>query len=439
MRVQGQWCSVLVTAMLIGLVGVTTVAAAGEQFLPVLSTREGANRAVGIPLANGYIDYLTLLNARDGGINGVKLVWEDCETVYDVDRSVECYERLKKQGPTGAAVVYPSGTHVIYALTERATHDQIPLVSMGFGRTDASDGRVFPYVFNPPLNYWSQNTAKIRFLGQRVGGMDKLKGLKIVHVYHDSDYGRETLAILDTQAVQYGFAVQHLAVQPPGLDQKEIWRRVKVAQPDWVILRSVGVMTPTALKEAAQVDFPRDKIVGAAPTCSDQDMTPAKEAARGYICATWHAVGRDFPLIQEMLQHVYARGKGAGPEGDVGTQRWIRGMLYGVLTAEALRTAMRHFGNQPLTGAQVQWGLEHLSLTAASLKELGAEGLLPPFTLSCRDHEGGGGVKFQQWDGKQWTVLTDWIATDQALVRPLVEASAAKYAQEKGITPRECP
>ena len=100
---------------------------------------------------------------------------------------------------------------------------------------------------------------------------------------------------------------------------------------------------------------------------------------------------------------------------------------------------MRHFGNQPLTGAQVQWGFEHLSLTAASLKELGAEGLMPPFTLSCRDHEGGGGVQFQQWDGTQWNVLTDWIAPDQALVRPLVEAAAAKYAQDKGITPRDCP
>jgi hypothetical protein len=53
--------------------------------------------------------------------------------------------------------------------------------------------------------------------------------------------------------------------------------------------------------------------------------------------------------------------------------------------------------------------------------------------------QGGGGVKFQQWDGTQWTVLTDWIATDQALVRPLVEAAAARYAQEKGITPRNCP
>ena len=114
-------------------------------------------------------------------------------------------------------------------------------------------------------------------------------------------------------------------------------------------------------------------------------------------------------------------------------------MLRGLLTAEALRTAMRHFGHQPLTGAQVQWGLEHLALTPAYIKELGAEGLLPPFTLSCRDHEGGGGVKFQQWDGTQWQVISDWIAPDQALVRPLVEASAARYAQDKGITPRVCP
>jgi branched-chain amino acid transport system substrate-binding protein len=92
-----------------------------------------------------------------------------------------------------------------------------------------------------------------------------------------------------------------------------------------------------------------------------------------------------------------------------------------------------------LTGAQVQWGFEHLTLTAGYLKEMGAEGLISPLTLSCRDHEGGGSVQFQQWDGTQWTAITDWIATDQALVRPLVAAAAVKYAQEKGITPRACP
>src|SRR5262245_24384580 len=439
MHLQRQWWSGLVAAVLSGLVGVTAVAAAGAQFLPVLSIREGALRVLGIPQADGFIAYLTLLNVRDGGINGVKLVWEECETVFDVPRGVECYERLKAKGPTGAAAVHPVSTPLTYALLERAMQDQIPLITSGIGRSDTADGRVFPYVFPVPSNYWSQNTAKLRFIGQIAGGMDQLKGRKIAHVYADSAYGQETLPILDTQAAQYGFTVQHLAVQPPGLDQKATWLRVKVAQPDWVILRTNGVMTQVALQEAAQLGFPRDKIVGAAPACTTQDVVPAGEAAHGYMCATFHGIGTHFPLIQEILTYVYAQGKGPGPESDVGTGYWIRGMQQAFFTAEALRTAMREFGNQPLTGAQVQWGLEHLSLTPAYLKEIGAEGLISPLTLSCRDHEGGGGVKFQQWDGKQWTVLTDWIATDQALVRPLVEASAAKYAQDKGITPRECP
>jgi branched-chain amino acid transport system substrate-binding protein len=388
MRLQHRWRSGLVAAVLGGLVSVTAVA--GEQFIPVLSYREGAQRFTGIPRTNGYLAYLTLLNERDGGINGVKLVWEECETVYDVTRSIECYERLKAKGPTGAAALQPGGTPLTYALLERATHDQIPLLSTASGRSDAADGRVFPYVFPAPSTWWSQNSAKIRFIGQRVGGMDQLKGVKIAHVYIDNDLGWETLPILDRQAVQYGFTVQHLAVTPPGLDQKATWLRVKVAQPDWVILRTFGVMTATALKEAAQVRFPRDKMVGASPTCGEQVVGPAGEAAIGFICAIWHGTGRDFPLIQDILTYVYARGKGAGPEEEVGTPHWIRGMLDDVLTTEAIRTAMRQFGHQPLTGAQVQWGLEHLTLTTASLKELGAEGLLPPLTLSCRDHEGGG-------------------------------------------------
>ena len=65
-----------------------------------------------IPHVDGYIAYLTLLNERDGGINGVKLIWEECETVYDVTRTVECYERLKARGPTGQRPCIHSGCPV---------------------------------------------------------------------------------------------------------------------------------------------------------------------------------------------------------------------------------------------------------------------------------------------------------------------------------------
>jgi hypothetical protein len=49
---------------------------------------------------------------------------------------------------------------------------------------------------------------------------------------------------------------------------------------------------------------------------------------------------------------------------------------------------------------------------------LGAEGLFPPLTLSCRDHEGDGSVKFQQWEGQQWTVLTDWMSAGSGAGAP---------------------
>ena len=115
---------------------------------------------------------------------------------------------------------------------------------------------------------------------------------------------------------------------------------------------------------------------------------------------------------------------------------WNLGVLDGVLTTEAIRTAMRHFGNQPLTGAQVQWGLKHLTLTATHIKELrrGCSHRSPSPVAIMRRRR----VKFQQWDG-QWTVLTDWMALIRRWCGPSVEASAAKYAQEKGITPRPCP
>ena len=240
---------------------------------------------------------------------------------------MECYERLKAKGSTGAAVFHPTGTPLTYALTERATHDQIPLLTIGYGRSDTSDGRVFPYLFTPPVTWWSLDTAKIRFIGQRAGGMEQLKGLKIAHVYLDNDCGRETLPLLNQQAAQYGFTVQHLAVKHPGLDKKATWLRVKMAQPDWVLLRGVGAMNPIALKEAAQVGFPRDRIVESVGPCAAGDGVTPRGAARRYICETSRPTE---PLVTHNHDiHAYVYGQGPGPEqeDELDTVSWARGPL----------------------------------------------------------------------------------------------------------------
>lgn len=418
----------------------TASAHAAEQFIPVAAYWTGPYAAGGSAFGDGMADYYNLLNIRDGGINGVKLTWEKCETAYQTDRIVECYERLKNQGATGAPFYHPFSTGGTYAVFERAEQDKIPILSVGYGRTDGSDGRVFPYLFPAITNYWSQSTAKIKFIGTLAGGMDKLKGLKIANVHHDSAYGKETIPVLEKQAAKYGFEFRNFPVAHPGLDQKAIWLQIaRQYQPDYVILRGWGVMNPTALKEAQRVGFPAEKIVGVWWSGSEEDVVPAGDAAKGYYAAGFHSAGTNFPVIQDMIKYLYDKGEGDMDPKRVGTIYFNRAVAMAILGTEAIRDAMKLVGeNRPVTGEEVQRALEQLTIDKARLEQLGAVGLLPEIKLSCADHEGGSPVKFLQWDGTKWTEASDWIETDQSIVRPMIEESAAAYAKEKGITPRTC-
>ena len=418
----------------------TSVAQAADQHIGLPSYRVGPYAAGGTGIFGGMIDYFQLVNERDGGVNGVKLTWEECETEYNNARGVECYERMKKNGPTGNTVFHPLSTGITYSVIDKATADKIPVISLGYGRTDASDGRVFPYIFPLLTNYWSQNTAKIKFIGMKEGGMDKLKGKKIVNIYHDSAYGKETIPVLDAQAKMYGFSVKHIPVAHPGNEQQSQWLQVRQEKPDWVILRGWGVMNPTALKAAAKIGFPREKIVGVWWSGAEEDTIPAGAAAKGYISAGFNVAGTNYPVIKDIQKFVVAKGKtNMEDKSRIGSVYYNRGVVHGIITVEAIRKAQEKFGKgKSITGEQMRWGIENLKIDNAMLKKLGAEGFMPELKMSCLDHEGSGKVKFQQWDGKEWKVITDWIDSDQKLVRGMIEESAAKYAKEKNITPRDC-
>jgi branched-chain amino acid transport system substrate-binding protein len=431
-----------IRSALLGIVlaGAGTVASAqNEQFIPMAGYWVGAYAAGGSGIYGGFIDYVNMINLRDGGVNGVKLTYEKCETEYNNARGVECYERLKNKGPTGASVFHMLSTGITYSVIDKATADKIPVISIGYGRTDASDGRVFPYIFPLVTNYWSQNTAKIKFIGMKEGGMDKLKGKKIVNIYHDSAYGKETIPVLDAQAKMYGFTVTHIPVPHPGNEQGAQWLQIRQIKPDWVILRGWGVMNPTALKAAAKVGFPSDHIVGVWWSGAEEDTIPAGAAAKGYIAAGFNVAGANFPVVQEIKKTVYAKGKGEMEDQTrIGSIYYNRGVVHGIITVEAIRKAQEKYGKKSLTPDQIRWGIENLNITEARLKELGAAGFMQPLKVTCADHEGGGAVKFQQWDGTKWNVITDWIQPDKKLVRDMIEQSAAAYAKEKNITPRDC-
>jgi branched-chain amino acid transport system substrate-binding protein len=429
----------LTLAMAVGFSG-SALAQAKEQFVPANFYWVGPFAPGGSGIAGGMIDYFKMVNDRDGGVNGVKFTWEKCETEYNNARGVECYERLKNKGPTGATLIHPLSTGITYSLIEKGTADKIPIVSVGYGRTDAADGRVFPYVFPMITTYWSQNTAKIKFIGQKEGGMDKLKGKKLVNLYLDGAYGKETIPVLDVQAKKYGFEVTHIAVTYPGNEQQSQWLQIRQIRPDWIILRGWGVMNPTALRMAQRSGFARNKIMGVWWSGAEEDVVPAGDAAKGYIAAGFNVSGRNYPVVKDIEKHVYAKGQGEmDDKSRVGSIYYNRGVVFAMVTVEAVRKAQERFGKgKPMTGEQVRWGLENLDMSEAYLKKLGATGFMQPIKLSCKDHEGGGAVKFQQWDGRKWVVISDWIESDQSIVRPMIEESAAQYAKEKGITPRDC-
>jgi len=413
-------------------------AAENEMFIPLLTYRTGAYAPNGIPVANGFVDYFTLLNERDGGINGVKIVWEECETQYKTDVGVECYEKLKGNGPTGAALVNPYSTGITYQLIPKASVDKIPVHSMGYGRTAAADGRVFKWTFNFPTTYWSQASAIIKYIGQQEGGMDKLKGKKIAHVFHNSPYGKEANPTLEILAKKFGYELELLPVDHPGQEQKSTWLQIRRSKPDWIFMSGWGVMNQVAIKEAAAINYPMDHFIGNWWSATESDVVPAGDAAKGYKGATFHGAGAGFGVHKDLMTFVYGKGKGAGPKERVGEVLYNRGMMNAVFNSEAIRTAMAKFGNKPLTGEQVRWGLENLDLTTERLKALGLEGFTKPVKVTCVDHETNGPVMIQQWDGKNWKFVSDWIEPMKEVVRPMIEEAAAAYAKENNITPRDC-
>ncbi len=176
-------------------------AQADEQFFPLQSYRVGPCAAGGTSFFGGFIDYLNLINIRDGGVNGVKLTWDEGETQYEVERGVEVYERLK--GRPGVAAWNPLSVGIAYAMIDRITKDKVPLITINHGRTDSTDGRVFPYVFPLLLNPYSETSGIVNYIAGREGGVDKLKGKKLVVLYHGSPYGKETIPIYKLLADKY--------------------------------------------------------------------------------------------------------------------------------------------------------------------------------------------------------------------------------------------
>lgn len=426
------------TALALTTAGMQTqaLAQAKVQFFPSLTGRTGPVAPNATPFANGYWDYMKLVNAR-GGINGVMTLVEECETAYATDRGVECYERLKgKHG--GATVIQPLSTGITFALTEKVPNDKIPMITSGYGRSDSADGMVFKWNFPLIGHYWVAGDTVIQHIANKEGGMAKLKGKKIAVGYHDSPFGRELLPILQERAKRHGFTLQLLPIPAPGVEQKAIWLQVRQQRPDWVIIQTWGIMTPTAIREAAAVGYPMDKIVGTWWSGAEPDLRDVGAAARGYSAIMMqHGSEKNSEVVKEILSQVHDKGQGTGPRAEVGDVLYMRGVVGAMLSVEGVFRAQERYGKgKVMTGEQARWGYENLNISRARLGQLGFTGVLSPIQTSCADHMGSSWARVHTWDGTKFNWSSDWLQGDETIMRPMVTASADGYAKEKKIARR---
>jgi branched-chain amino acid transport system substrate-binding protein len=400
-----------------------------RHYIPLTTYRTGAFAGSGTPNANGMHDYFTMLNQRDGGIGGVKIVVEECETGYKAQKGVECYEATKGKG---ALVYNPYSTGITLQLIPKAPIDKIPVLSMGYGLSAAAVGEKFPWIFNAPATYWSQASTIIKYLASRNNG--SLKGKKIGFTYLDVGYGREPIPLFEALAAKMGF---ELFLVPVGVkemqNQASQWLQVRREKPDYMIIWGWGAMTPTAIKEAAKIRYNMENFIGVWWSGSQVDVVPAAEGAIGYHAMTFHGSSTDIPVFKDIIKHVID-GPGetqTKSAEDVKEIYYMRGVFNAAVVAEAIANAQRISGKKVITGEDMRKGLETLKLTPDRIKAAGFEGFMDQMEITCRDHAGAHRMFVQRWDGKEWKQVSDWLTPMTEVVRPMLEEAAAKYVADK--------
>lgn len=397
----------------------------GEILHPMMVTRTGPFATASTGVTAGQQDYITLVNIK-GGVEGYKIVWEECEFEYKVPRALECYERYKGKW----MVVYPNSTPAIFALQDRVTKDEVLAINLAGGRSDSTDGETFPYLAPVVANFWAQATSTIKYIAQLEGGEAKLKGKKIAYIHLDNDYGRQPFPMFDQLAKKYGFEWKSWALSWPALEQSAAWvdiaRRYRA---DYVIGWLYGQSCAVPYTEIAKVGYPIKKYISSLWCGTEDDVSPAGPLAKGTVTANYHGVGKDFPLIREIEEKVYKAGKGTTDAARIGTVAYNRGVITGMVIVEAMRNAIKAKG-APLDGKKVRDGYRMIRLDDARLAQLGAKGMVPQLIFSEKNHGGMDAQVFQKWDGAKWTTISGWIPPDQALVRAKIEESAKAYREQ---------
>lgn len=389
-----------------------------------MSYRTGPFAATGTPLMDGQRDYILMLNERDGGVNGIKLNYGECETGFNADKGAECYEKTKAK----SIVAQPWSPGITLEILPKSNIDKVPVLAPGYGFSAMADGKIFPWAFNPPTTYWDGASMILKNISD--GDLDSLKGKKIVLLHLDAPYGEEPIPLLQAYADTFDFTLLPIPVGVKEMqNQVAQWQKIKSERADFVLLWGWGAMNAGAFSEAIKAGFPMDRLVGIWWSGHEEDLLPQGEAARGYRMLSWNLPATNAQVIDDIRKYVVAAGRSQTGEDELGRLLYQRGLLISMLTVEAIKAAQEHFDARLINSEQLRWGLENLDIDDDQLASIGMAGMIGTFSTSCKNHAGHASAWMLSWDGTRFIKASQPLSADQEMVAPLVEVEAAKYAE----------
>ena len=360
-------------------------------------------------------DYADVLNAK-GGLEGQKIEIVVQDHGNEPQRGIECYEKLKREG---VMIFDTLSTPVSRAVLPRVMQDQNILLQSFVGRGDAIDGDVFKWVFPIGPTYWGQMANNVQFIKNKSNG--NLKGVKVAFIYPDYAFGQEPIPILKTLQAKEGFDLQLFPNPLPGRDQAAVWTQIRRFNPDWVITWNLAAMHVAAAREMKRNGVPMDKVISVNWFNEVDIANIGAEEAKGIKRGTNVVGGTSHPLIQQIINDLYAKGKGNGDRKNLDDIYYNTGLAMYSVAFEGVRQAIRQ-GKMPLTAAKIKAGME-------SLRNFDANGLIAPVTVTAKDHGGGGKTRIDMWDGKQWVPQSDWISAYTDVVDQVVKEQSAEFAK----------
>jgi branched-chain amino acid transport system substrate-binding protein len=365
--------------------------------------------------SQGQRDYLTLIN-QEGGIKGQKFEGIVRDTGNQPQRGIEAYNRAKEEG----AILFDFlSTPVSRALVDSVLQDNVVMITALHGRGDASNGKVFPYIFPVMATYWSQAAVLIKYLEDNGG----LEGKKIALVHIDSPFGREPIPVLQDLAKEKKFTLQAFPYPSPGNEQSATWSEVRRFRPDSVLIWGAGGGQSVSVREAIRNGIPAKNILSVVWLAETDAKNVGPDTMKGVKRFEAVSTGVDNPVLQRIKKKVVDAGLGAGDAANVGTTYYSIGVATMAVAVEAARRALESEG-APLTGAKLKAGFEKIA-------KFNAEGLMPPVTITADDHQGGGAGRVSEWNGKAWAPVSDWGAAYQDLVQKEIDKGAASFKQGK--------